>query len=208
MWSIEPAIIKGHIKYQILILLCGCCFLLTSCSENSLFYKKSPQAVRPASKKDTAAESATVPFHHVLTANYAAADTLTAGFRKKSKGSSGILLAASFVNINHLKESSPLGRLISEQIASRMAQNGLRLLEMKLRQNSIYIKEGKGEFLLSREIKEISKSHNSDFVLVGTYTLAEKSIFISARIVNTADNVIITACDYELARDYQVESLL
>ncbi len=181
---------------------------MTGCFGTHWFSSSSPSTVRPQPPKDASAGSAAAPFHHVLSANYAAADALTAGFRKKSRESDGIVLAASFVNINHLKESSPLGRLISEQIASRMAQNGLRLLEMKLRQNSIYIREGKGEFLLSREIKEISKSHNSDFVLVGTYSLAEKSIYISARIVSTADNVIITACDYELARNYQTESLL
>jgi TolB-like protein len=98
--------------------------------------------------------------------------------------------------------------MISEQISSRMAQHGFKVLEMKLRQNSIYIKEGEGEFLLSRQLKEISASHNGDLVIVGTYAVAEKTIYISARIVNAADSTIVTGYDYQLKRNFQIESML
>lgn len=148
------------------------------------------------------------PFNDLLEANYVAADRLAVDFRRKRRKSANYMLAASFVNINNLNESSPLGRVISEQIASRLVQHRFKILEMKLRQNSVYIKEGKGEFLLSREIKEISASHNSDYVIVGTYAVAERGIYISARIVNTTDNIIISAYNYQLALNSQTESLL
>jgi TolB-like protein len=89
-----------------------------------------------------------------------------------------------------------------------MAQNGFHVLEMKLRQHSIYVKEGEGEFLLSRQLQEISASHDSDLLIVGTYAVAEKGIYISARIVNAGDSTIVTGYDYQLERNFQTESLL
>lgn len=147
-------------------------------------------------------------FGDVLEGSYYAADALTAQLLAKTGKANATMLSASFVNVNRLEESSTLGRMISEQISSRMAQNGFKVLEMKLRQNSVYIKEGEGEFLLSRQLKEISTSQNGDLAIVGTYALAEKTIYISARIVNAGDNTIITGYDYQLDRNFQTESML
>lgn len=147
-------------------------------------------------------------FEDVLEGSYCAADALAAQLLAKT-GKAGItMLAASFVNVNRLEESSTLGRIVSEQISSRMAQNGFPVLETKLRQHSIYVKEGEGEFLLSRQLKEISASHDSDLLIVGTYAVAEKSIYISARIVNAGDSTIVTGYDYQLDRNFQTDSLL
>ena len=105
------------------------------------------------------------------------------------------LLVASFVDVNNLEQSSSFGRIISEQIASQFAQNGYNIIEMKLRQDSVYIQEGKGEFLLSRDLQEIGKSHNSPAVLVGTYAEGHNVIYVSARIVRTADSQVIASYD-------------
>lgn len=148
------------------------------------------------------------PYSEILEASYAAADTLAADLALKRVSRSGAMLAASLVNIDNLDESCSLGRVISEQIASRIAFHGFRVLEMKLRQNSVYIKKGQGEFLLSREIQQISRDHDSAFVIVGTYTVAEGGIYVSIRVVDAVDNTIITSCDYQLMRTYQTDSLL
>lgn len=147
-------------------------------------------------------------FGDVLEGSYWAADALSQQLRTKIGKAGPLMLSASFVNVNRLEESSPLGRIIAEQISSRMAQNGFPVLEMKLRQHSIYIREGEGEFLLSRQLKEISASQDSELLIVGTYAVAEKSIYISARIVNADDSTIITGYDYQLERNYQTDSLL
>ena len=101
-----------------------------------------------------------------------------------------------------------MGRLLSEQISSRLAQYGYKIMEMKLRQESVFIKEGKGEFLLSRELKDISAKHDADAVLVGTYAVADSFVFISARIVSTENNTVLTGCDYQLILNFKTEALL
>ena len=125
---------------------------------------------------------------------YRIADTL-ADNATQLIGPSDTLIVASFVSVNNLEQSSSFGRIIAEQIASRFAQRGQRVIEMKLRQNSIFISEGKGEFMLSRDLREISRTHNASAVVVGTYADGGDRMYVSARIVHPTDNIVIAATD-------------
>ena len=58
------------------------------------------------------------------------------------------IIVASLVNIDDLN-SSRLGRMLSEQLATRLTQNGYSVVELKLR-DSIFVKQLQGELLLSR----------------------------------------------------------
>ena len=118
------------------------------------------------------------------------------------------ILAASFVNIDDLTKSSTLGRIVSEQIASRLAQHGFKIIEVKLRQESVFIKEGKGEFLLSREVRSLGETRGAHAVLVGTYAVSKDFIFVSARVVRTEDNSVVMGYDYELPNDSTTKSML
>jgi TolB-like protein len=110
-------------------------------------------------------------------------------------GSTDPLIVASFVNVNDLQESSSFGRILAEQISSRLAQRGHKVIELKLRQESIFIREGHGELLLSRDIQELSKTYNVAAVVVGTYAEGVDRLFVSARSLRPADNLIISSYD-------------
>jgi TolB-like protein len=114
----------------------------------------------------------------------------------QSLGPADPLIVASFVNVNNLEESSSFGRIIAEQIASRFAQRGQPVIELKLRHNSIFISEGKGELMLSRDLREISKTHNASAVVVGTYADGRDRLYVSARIVRPTDNIVVSSYDY------------
>jgi TolB-like protein len=129
---------------------------------------------------------------NLVTVGYTMADKL-ADNAAQALGPSDTLIVASFVNVNNLEESSSFGRIIAEQIASRFAQRGQRVIELKLRQNSIFISEGKGEFMLSRDLREISRTHNASAVVVGTYADGGDRLYVSARMVRPADNLLIAA---------------
>lgn len=111
------------------------------------------------------------------------------------------IIVASFVDINNLTVSSTFGRIMAEQVGSRFAQKGYKVVEMKLRDKSVFIEEGKGEFLLSRNLKDISKNHNASAVIVGTYGCSRDKIYVSIRIINPGDNVVLTSCDYGIPAD-------
>ena len=160
-----------------------------------------PQNVGRA--EPTYQEAATAP---LLQNSREAVSKLTAGFDLNALGG-GPVLVATVVNVNDLSRSAPLGRTLSEQYASQMAAIGFNVKEVKLR-GDIFVKEGAGELLLSREIKDIARSYNASLVLVGTYSPAANFTYVSLKLVRTEDSRIIRGHDYALPNDRDVQRLL
>ena len=148
------------------------------------------------------------PYSTILESSYHAAENLGKGLQLRNYGTDRPILVASFVNIDDLDQSSTLGRIISEQVASRLAQQGFQVIETKLRQGSIFVQKGKGEFLLSRDLLNLSSNQGAQAVLVGTYAVSEHFIFISSRVVRTKDSSVISGYDYELPQDKTTRSML
>ena len=166
---------------------------LTGCASNNV-----PVRVEP-----TYQEAASNPF---ISANRDAVAKLVAGFDQSVLGG-GPVLVATVVNVNDLSRSAPLGRTLSEQYASQMAALGFNVKEVKLR-GDIFVKEGAGELLLSREIKDIARNHNASLVLVGTYSAAANYTYVSLKLVRTEDSRIVRGHDYALPNDRDVQRLL
>ena len=120
---------------------------------------------------------------------------------------SGPVLVATVVNVNDMSRSAPLGRTLSEQYASVMAGKGFNVKEIKLR-GEVFVKEGAGELLLSREIKDIARNQNAALVLVGTYSAAANFTYVSLKLVRTEDSRIVRGHDYALPNDRDVQRLL
>ena len=116
-------------------------------------------------------------------------------------------MVASLVSIDAMQESSTLGRLLGEQLAARLTQRGYRVLELKLRQ-SVFVRESQGELLLSREVKDITQSHQVETVLVGTYAVGGGYVYINVKLVRPQDNVVLAATDYVLPMNQAVAPLL
>ncbi|CAN7654076.1 FlgO family outer membrane protein [Acidovorax sp. Leaf78] len=135
-----------------------------------------------------------------------AVSKLTAGFDLTATGT-GPVLVATVVNVNDLSRSAPLGRTLSEQYASHMAATGFDVKEVKLR-GDVFVREGAGELLLSREIKDIARNHSASLVLVGTYSAAANYTYVSLKLVRTEDSRIIRGYDYALPNDRDVQRLL
>jgi TolB-like protein len=129
-------------------------------------------------------------------ANYKAADSLLNKIQSKLPKDSPILVA-SFVNIDDLDNSSTFGRVVSEQFASRFKQRNYTTIEMKLRTN-VFIRADSGEFLLSRELAEISTKHRAQAVVVGTYAVASKKVYLTTRVINVSDGRVLSSYDYDI----------
>lgn len=167
--------------------------LLAGCATNNVPVRAEPSYQEAASSQ-------------FLQANRDAVTKLVAGFNMDSLGG-GPVLVATVVNVNDLSRSAPLGRTLSEQYASVMAGSGFNVKEIKLR-GDVFVKEGAGELLLSREIKDIARSHNASLVLVGTYSAAANFTYVSLKLVRTEDGRIVRGHDYALPNDRDVQRLL
>ena len=132
---------------------------------------------------------------------------LTEGFDMAMLSDGGPLLVATVVNVNDLGRSAPLGRTLSEQYASHMSALGFHVKEVKLR-GDMFVREGTGELLLSRELRDIARSQNAAVVLVGTYSPASDYTYVNLKLVRTEDSRIIRGHDYALPNDRDVQRLL
>lgn len=119
----------------------------------------------------------------------------------------GPILVASFVDVDNVQESSTLGRMMAEQIGSRLVQKNFRVQELKLR-SSLFISSRKGEFLLSREIQDVSRKHDAQALVVGTYAPGKDSVYFSSRLVQADSGKIISSYDVRLEVNDDLEEML
>ncbi|WP_296000417.1 FlgO family outer membrane protein [Rugamonas sp.] len=152
------------------------------------------------------ANYSTVASNQFIASNYAAADGLLTQLNGKLTADKPLIMAT-VVNIDALEQTSTLGRLVSEQISTRMAQGGLNMLEMKLR-NSVYLKRNQGELMLTRELGEVAQSHNAQAIVVGSYAETSDMVFINIKVIQPNTNFVLAGQDYVLAKEGIVRSML
>ncbi|MBF0421404.1 MAG: hypothetical protein HQL73_00245 [Magnetococcales bacterium] len=115
------------------------------------------------------------------------------------------LLVASFVELDNIEKTSTFGRLVAEQMASRLNQNGFTFIEVKLRSNLYVRAHPGGELALSRDLQAIGRQHEAQGFLVGTYSQVQDFVYVSARILRV-DGHVYASHDFAIPRSRLVES--
>jgi len=62
--------------------------------------------------------------------------------------------------------------------------------------------------MLSRRIKEITRNHNAQAIIVGTYAIGENNVYITTRMIDPPTNRIISSYDYRLPISEDISKLL
>lgn len=119
----------------------------------------------------------------------------------------GPMIAATFVNIDDVSQSSTLGRISSELVASALSRQGIRVREVKMR-DSLFIEERLGELILSRQVQRLSERYDARSVLMGTYAEGQDYVYISARVVRAADDLLLGSADFRLPLNNNTRALL
>lgn len=152
------------------------------------------------------ANYSSVSSNSFVASNYRAADALVLQLAGKLAPDKPLIMAT-VVNIDSLEQTSTLGRLISEQISTRMAQGGVKMLEMKLR-NNVYLKRNQGELMLTREIGEVAQTHNAQAIVVGSYAESSDTVFVNIKVIQPNTNFVLAGQDFVLAKESIVRSML
>jgi TolB-like protein len=116
------------------------------------------------------------------------------------------ILVSTLVNVNSLSNSNAFGRLVAEQMAGRIAQHQIKVNEVKLR-GKLFIDNG-GEFLLSRELKDISSKQNADLVMVGTYAIGGSQVYVSVKLVRADDSRVSSSYNFSVEKTRDIQGLL
>jgi len=113
------------------------------------------------------------------------------------------ILTTTFVDNNNLDTTSHFGRLLQDNIGSRFVQRGYSVNEIRMRKD-LLIEEGAGETMLTRDLNLLAKNQKAQAVLVGTISQAQRTMYISARLINPTNNSIISSKNYRLYMDRNV----
>ncbi|MDD2463754.1 MAG: FlgO family outer membrane protein [Desulfobulbus sp.] len=99
------------------------------------------------------------------------------------------ILVTTLVNNDKLNETSSFGRSLQNHIAAGFAQRGYAVKELKLRRD-ILVELNKGEFMLTRNLAEMTPTQRAQAVVVGTYTLVNRVLYLSIRLVSPVNQAV------------------
>lgn len=116
------------------------------------------------------------------------------------------VLVASFANVRNLALPAGLGTIIAEQMATRLTQQRYFAREVKLRQALLLAENG--EFMLSREVREVSGAFQAQAVVTGVFAVGHKYVYVSARLIDADTQRILSAHDYRLPLTREIKKLL
>lgn len=117
------------------------------------------------------------------------------------------VLIATLANDKKLDDASSFGRVIAEQIASRIVNSGYKVEDVRLR-SALLIRKGSGEFVLSRDVETLRRSSGAQAIVAGTYTVAEHTVYLNIKLLSAADGRVLAAYDYTLDKTDDVRYLL
>lgn len=117
------------------------------------------------------------------------------------------MIAATFVDIDNLAQSSTFGRISSELMASALSRQGIKVREVKMR-DSLFIEEQVGELILSRQVQRLSARYDARSILMGTYAQGQDYVYVSARVVRSTDALVLGTADFRLPLNNNTRTLL
>lgn len=129
----------------------------------------------------------------------AASPTLT-----QSGGPVVVMTIADIANVDH---STPFGNMVADLVRTRLVQRGVSVTEMRMR-SSVRLNPTDGELILGRNRRTLMPAPDAAEVVTGTYAVGNSEIYVSLKIIQTADAHILAAADFVTPRSWNVEQLL
>lgn len=118
------------------------------------------------------------------------------------------LIITTPVSLDDLEQSSPLARLLGEELATWFVSSGYRVQEVR-KGKSILLKPKRGELLLTREVQIADNRYvRSAVMLAGTYTQTSKGIRFNMRLIHSPSNDVLAMASTTLPINKEVAELL
>ncbi len=110
------------------------------------------------------------------------------------------VLVTTFVDNNDLKVTSSFGRSLQNSVSGRFVDQGYAVRELKLRQD-LLVRPGEGETILSRYLEQIDTRQPVQALVVGTYTLSNRVMYLSARLVRPSNRQVLASYEKRICLD-------
>jgi len=101
------------------------------------------------------------------------------------------VMVTSFLSLDNLTQTNSLGRLLAESLIHELQVRRWKVIDARLVKDIII--NNKGEFALSRDIKNIKDSYNVSGVVTGTYTITDSSVIVNSKVMDIESGVITSS---------------
>jgi hypothetical protein len=123
--------------------------------------------------------------------------------------SSRPVLYSTTVDLNNYSKTTNFGRLQSELLAAALVQHWENdVIKMTVRSTDYPIVPQEGEFILSRNVRDLADSLNAGAVLISTYSVSIDKVYLNVQLINTDSNSIVGAVSYSLPLGLRTKSML
>lgn len=107
------------------------------------------------------------------------------------------ILMTTLSPVDDLYRATGFGRICAEQLMTEMSALGYRVIEPR-KTTGYYIRDGEGEFSLSRKGDEIAELHQVDAIVVGTFARSGPQTLINVRLVSASDSAVLSAATAQM----------
>lgn len=118
-----------------------------------------------------------------------------------------VALPASFVNQDDFGQSSSFGRLLAELLFHELSRRGVPVREYRSLP-SISLREGQGEFVLTRNPDLVTPLAPEAMVLTGTYYFDKRSVYVNARLFRAGDGLVLRTGALVFAQNETTRTML
>lgn len=117
------------------------------------------------------------------------------------------VLVSTVVDINDVRRTTMFGRVTSECLSSRLTQVNKDVIHATVRADHMLVRQ-EGQFLLSREVRNLAMDYNARTALVSTYGVTEHSVILSLKLVSTVEDSTLAGVDLVIPRTLTVTEML
>ncbi len=110
------------------------------------------------------------------------------------------VLVTTPVDEKTLKQATDFGRSLQNSIIAGFVTRTYTAKELKLR-GELVVLDQQGEFMLTRELEKLAQNQRAQALVVTTYTLTNRVLYLSSRLVDPHDRTIRAAYEDKLYLD-------
>ncbi|MBM9535845.1 FlgO family outer membrane protein [Desulfobulbus alkaliphilus] len=117
------------------------------------------------------------------------------------------ILVTTLVNNDNLDDTSSFGRSFQNNVTAGFVRRGYAVREIKLRRD-LLVETHRGEFMLTRELRELATREQAQAIVVGTYTMTNRVMYLSVRLVDPEERGIRSVYEDRLYLDANTLGML
>ncbi len=117
------------------------------------------------------------------------------------------MLVTTPADLGNLQSTSPLSRLLAEEMATWFVSVGYQVQELR-KARMVLSAPGKGELLLTRQANLLERKNiDSAVILAGTYTVTSKHVRFNMKLIHTASSDVLAMCSASLPMTPEVREM-